>query len=77
MPRYVLLARSADAGNDLERIRQTPGVTVVDEAGRRSLLIDATEELVSELRASLENWMIEEEVSYARPGPHQYRIGKK
>jgi hypothetical protein len=77
MPRYVLFSRSREAGADIDRIRKIPGVTVVDETAGRAMLVDVSEEAATQLRSSLKDWVIEEQISYARPGPHRYQIKKK
>jgi len=78
MPRYILVARSRTADDaEIERIRRTPGLTVVDETANRAMLVDASEEAATELRSELRDWQIEEEISYSRPGPHQYELAPK
>ena len=77
MRRYVLFARSSDAVAEADRIRRMPGLTIVDETGDRSMLVDATDDAVTELRSTLKDWLVEPEVAYPRPGPHRYSVGSK
>jgi hypothetical protein len=54
--------------SELDLIRSHPGVNVIDHELKRSLLIEAQEELVKQLRHRLSpNWLITPEVFYSRP----------
>ena len=78
MKRYVLLYRNADPDpEDLDRIVNTPGLTVVDHTVKRALLIEASEEAVAGLRSQLKNWIVGEEVSHPHPGPPRNKVQRK
>ena len=75
MPHYVLMFRQSDPHQeDLDRIAKAPGVTIVDHSLRRAMLVDASEDDIAALRASLENWVVAEEVQYGLPGPATHNV---
>jgi hypothetical protein len=78
MGRYVLLLRAREPGpRDLERIAGTPGVTIVESMIQKALLIDASEQAITDLRAFLKDWLVVEEVTYPRPGPARKKVERK
>lgn len=75
VPRYVLFHRMPSShSEDIERIRNTPGVSVIDETRGRALLIEATDEAVGELRSMLVGWLISSETHQLPPQPHRETV---
>ena len=67
MAHYVLLPRCRSISPEIRQILiKQPDVHVVDEAGGKALLIDATEETVERLRGILTDWIITRETVYPR-----------
>lgn len=74
MARYVLLLRGEEPKpEDLEMIRSTAGIKVVDQTFSRAMLVEGSDQAVSALSDRLKDWLIAGEVSYGRPelGPHE------
>jgi len=70
MSHYVALFRHSDPRQeDLDRISNAPGVTIVDHTVTRAMLLEASDEAIAALRDQLGDWLIAEEVTYPRPGP--------
>ena len=75
MARYVLLRRQGCPDPaELDRIAAVPGVTIVDRAVSRALLIDASAQSAALLRSQLKDWIVAEEVEYPRPAPARHEI---
>ena len=69
MPRYVLLHRGgAPPQSELDLITSAPGVRVIDHEIKRSLLIEAQEMVMEDLRRRLSpGWLIVPEEFYPLP----------
>lgn len=69
MPRYVVLSRDRQpAAEDVESIVNEPGVTLIDDAVGRVLLIEASEPVAERLREHLPSWIVSPETLHPRPG---------
>lgn len=72
MPRFIF--RYSRPGprpaEHLERCRNLPGVTVLDDSAPRMLLVEADADHLEALKASLPGWTVSQEESYHLPGPH-------
>lgn len=68
VPRYVFFYRmTAPQSEDLERIRNAPGLSIIDETDHRALLVEAAEETIGQLRSKLAGWLIAPETTYPSP----------
>ncbi len=56
---------------DLERIDQAPGVTVIDRTANRAMLLEASAKAVAALDRQLKDWTVAEEVVYPPPRGHR------
>ena len=67
MAHYVLLPRCRSISPEIRQLlAKQPGVRVIDEAGGKALLIDATEDAAERLRDVLIDWIITRETAYPR-----------
>lgn len=74
MGRWVLYARLREpAEEDLRRIAEAPGVTVVEQTLRRAMLLEGPDEAVEALRAQLSGWTIAPETVHDPPAPAMSR----
>lgn len=72
--RFVLLARDREPRQaDLELIRLTPDVVVLDTTADRALLVEGSLEAVEALAAHLPGWTVAPAATHPRPSPVQYR----
>jgi hypothetical protein len=55
---------------DLERIDQAPGVTVIDRTSNRAMLLEASAGTAAALDRQLKDWTVAEEVVYPPPHGH-------
>jgi hypothetical protein len=70
MQRYTLFYRGGTLpAGDVQKIRSTPGVRVIDDELARALLVEAEEPAIEALRRALPDWRIGHEVFYSRPKP--------
>jgi hypothetical protein len=71
MSRFILryTGRAPEASSGLERIRSTPGLTVVEDASPRMLLVEASDRVLDELVASLPGWVVSREQMVPLPDP--------
>ena len=70
MTHYVLKYRGTDPPqSDLERIDNAPGITILDRAADRLMLLDATDADAAALDRQLADWTVAKEVTYPRPAP--------
>ena len=71
MERFILrfTGREAPADSDLVKIRSAPGVTVLDDAAPRMLLVEASSETVGELVKSMPGWISTRERMVRLPDP--------
>jgi hypothetical protein len=71
MDRFILrfTGRGATPADDVQRIRSSPGVNVVDSASSRMLLVEALPESVQKLADSLPNWTCSGEQTIELPDP--------
>jgi hypothetical protein len=75
MSHYVALFRHSDPQQeDLDRISNAPGVTVLEHSINRAMLLEASDDAIAALRDQLQDWLIAEEVTYPRPGPATHDI---
>jgi hypothetical protein len=72
MGRYILrfTGRGATPDADLERIRSTPEVAVLDVSSRM-LLVEASLDTVSQLTETLPSWTYTHEQTIPLPDPRQ------
>lgn len=72
MQRYILRYKSAGPKpeGDLLRIRNTPGVTVVDESPRM-LLVEGDNKPIEHLRDDLADWLVTPETQISVPDTRQ------
>jgi hypothetical protein len=76
MGHYVVLFRDSDPRQeDLERIANAPGVTILEHTVNRAMLLEASEDAVAALRGQLKNWIVAQEVTYPPPGPAAQNLG--
>jgi hypothetical protein len=59
---------------DLQRIANAPGVTVLDQTVKRAMLVEGSEDAVEALREQLPDSIVAREVTYARPEPARERL---
>lgn len=80
MPRFVFLYIGHESGEpDLTRIRATPDLSIVDQAGARLVLVECPEGLARDIMRDLPLWRLAPESSWriladphsggAKPGP--------
>jgi hypothetical protein len=71
MGRFIMrfTARRPTLDADLERIRATPGVTVLDSSSPRMLLVQAPLETVSRLAEAMPDWTYCPEQTIPLPDP--------
>ena len=71
MERYILRYTGGGAApdSDLARIRSAPGVTVLDSASSRMLLVQASPETLSQLAQALPGWIPSREQTVSLPDP--------
>ena len=71
MTKFILRFRGSgdEAASDLQRIRSSPGIKVLDEASSRMVLVEAREEDVRQLVESMPEWIAVEERTYQLPDP--------
>jgi len=75
MQRYILRYKAAGPKpeSDLMRIRNTPGLTVVDESPRM-LLVEGDDKRIEGLRGDLADWLVTPEVQISVPDkPHRIK----
>jgi hypothetical protein len=53
---------------DLDRIDRTPGITILDRAANRAMLVDASPATAQALDGQLPDWTVAKEVTYPLPG---------
>jgi hypothetical protein len=72
MQRYILRYKASGPKpeGDLLRIRNTPGLTVVDESPRM-LLVEGDDKPIEDLRGDLANWLVTPEVQISLPDKRQ------
>jgi hypothetical protein len=56
---------------DLERINQALGVTVIDRTANRAMLLEASATAAAALDRQLKDWTVAEEVVYPPPRGHR------
>jgi len=61
--------RGAAPDSDLERIRSTPGVSILDSSSSRMLLVEAPSDTVSQLAETLPGWSWTSERTIPLPDP--------
>jgi len=71
MGRFILrfTGRGPTPEADLAQIRSAPGVTVVDSASPRMLLVEASPETVAQLAGALPGWTYSREQAIPLPDP--------
>ncbi len=70
MDRFILRFKGrGETAEDLERIRSAPGVTVLDDAASRMLLVEASSETVEGLVKSMPGWIFTREQMVRLPDP--------
>lgn len=71
MKKFILRFRGSveEPAIDLTRIRQSPRITVLDEASSRMVLVEGREEDVRQLVESMPDWVAIEERTYQLPDP--------
>lgn len=71
MAKFILRFRGSgeETSSDLKRIRRSSGITVVDEASSRMVLVEGREEDVRQLVESMPEWIAVEERAYQLPDP--------
>lgn len=71
MKKFILRYRGSgdETGSDLDRLRRTPGITVLDEASPRMVLVQGREEDIRQLVESLPEWVAVEERTFDLPDP--------
>lgn len=75
MTHFVLYARRPIFSvDDVKRIADSAGVTVLDNEIGGALLVDTTPDGADKLRELLPGWVIAEEVEYPPPGLHPHTI---
>ncbi len=68
MKRFVLLHRGNDPDpSDLAELASIKGVQVIDSEIPRALLVEGTEEGITEVRRRLRKWSVAEEIDYPLP----------
>jgi hypothetical protein len=72
MAHYVAKFRGSEPPReDLARIDRAPGVTVLDRAGSRAMLLEASATAAAALDRQLKDWTVAKEIVY--PSPHGHR----
>jgi hypothetical protein len=67
---YVLKYRGADPPlSDLDRIDNAPGITILDRAADRLMLLEASDADAAALDRQLADWTVAKEVTYPLPAP--------
>jgi hypothetical protein len=71
MHRFILRYRGPGAkpAADVEHVRNLEGAKVLDDSSPRMLLVEAPEETLRGAVASLRDWMVAPEQTYAAPRP--------
>lgn len=70
MGRYILKYRGTDPPpSDLERIHNAPGITILDRAADRLMLLEASDDDAAALDHQLADWTVAREVTYPLPAP--------
>jgi hypothetical protein len=69
---YILKYRGTDPPqSDLERIHNAPGVTILDRAADRLMLLEASDDAAAALDHQLDDWTVAREVTYPLPAPER------
>jgi len=67
---YVLKYRGVNPPQaDLRRINNAPGITILDRAADRAMLLEASDEAAAALDRQLADWTVAKEVAYQLPRP--------
>ena len=70
MTHYILKYRGTDPPqSDLERIDNAPGITILDRAADRLMLLEASDAAAAALDHQLAGWTVAKEVTYPLPAP--------
>jgi hypothetical protein len=71
MGRFILrfTGRGSPSDSDLAQISSAPGITIVEKASPRMLLVQASPEMVRKLAAGLSGWTYSAERSIPLPDP--------
>ncbi len=71
MARFIVryIGTGPRPASDVERIRATEELTVIDESSSRMLLVEASEERVKEIVGSLPGWIWSPERTIRLPDP--------
>lgn len=62
--------------DEVKRIADVAGVTIIDKEVSGALLVDTTSEGAEKLRGLLPGWVVAKEVEFPPPGLHPYQAKK-